>query len=60
VELNKDRWRMSRKDGKSTLIGSMLQHEIYRVDIHDDDEYNLHMKTAMNCPMKIIKVELVR
>lgn len=59
VEANKDRWRVSRKDGKCTLVGGVNIKGIYRVTV-DDDEYESNLKAARNCPVKIIKVEKVK
>lgn len=56
VEANKDRWRMSRRDGKSTLVGGTEKNGIFCVNV-DDDEYESNQKAAMNCPVKILKVE---
>jgi ferredoxin len=47
---------MSRKDGKSTLIGGVQLKGVFRVEI-DDDEYVLNLKAATVCPVKIIKIE---
>jgi ferredoxin len=50
------RWRLSRKDGKSTLVGGTEKKGIFRVDIHADElDINTHIASA--CPVKIIKVE---
>lgn len=56
VEANRSRWRVSRKDGKCNLIGSKEKGGVYRVDV-EEDEYQLNLKAAKNCPAKIIKVE---
>lgn len=56
VETNKNRWRMSRKDGKSTLIGAVEKKGIYRTEV-EDGEYKLVMKAVKNCPVKIIRLE---
>ena len=56
VETNKNRWRVSRKDGKCNLVGGIEKKGIYRADA-DDEEYKMLMKAAKNCPVKIIKVE---
>ena len=56
VDANRSRWRVSRKDGKCNLIGSKEKGEVYRVDV-DEDEYQLNLKAAKNCPVKIIKFE---
>lgn len=56
VEANKNRWRVSRKDGKCNLVGGIEKKGIYRADV-DDEEYKTLMKAAKICPAKIIKVE---
>ncbi|TAL57375.1 MAG: ferredoxin [Bacteroidetes bacterium] len=56
VEAKKDRWRMSRKDGKSTLVGGKNTKGIYRTEI-ENDEYKSIMEAEKNCPVKIIKIE---
>jgi len=58
VELAYDRWRMSKKDGKATLIGSENKKGFYTVRI-DNEEYNENVKAAEACPVKIIKVKLI-
>ena len=59
VEADKNRWRMSRKDGKSTLIGGKNVKGIYRIEA-ENDEYRTIMKAANNCPVKIIKAEKLK
>lgn len=55
VEVNKDRWRMSRKDGKSTLIKGIEKRGVYRVAI-DEDELALAQAAELICPVRIIRV----
>lgn len=59
VEANRDRWRISRVDGKSILIGGVEINHVFRAEI-EPDEYVLNMKASRNCPVKIIKVENVK
>lgn len=56
VEADKNRWRMSRKDGKSRWIGGINNKGIFRGKFKED-EYKLLMKAAKNCPVKIIRLE---
>ncbi len=56
VQASSARWRMSRKDGKSVLVGSTNIKEIYSV-IVGDDEYTENKKAEKNCPVKIIQVK---
>lgn len=55
VEENKNRWRMSRKDGKSNLIGATDKNGIYQVEIAED-EYESAARAAEKCPVKIIQI----
>ena len=56
VETSYARWVMSRKDGKSILIGSRKEKNIYHL-IVGDDEYIESIKVVNNCPVKIIQVQ---
>jgi len=56
VEAAPSRWRMSRKDGKSVLVGGTENNKIYIVTT-GDDEYSANVKASKNCPVKIIRVE---
>lgn len=54
VEADRIRWRMSRKDGKSTLIGGKEKRGIYIAEVQDDESGSA-MKAVKICPVKIIK-----
>ena len=56
VEIAPYRWRVSKKDGKCTLIGGSLKKEIYTIFVDDEEEREAKM-AAKNCPVKIIRVE---
>ena len=56
VEANKSRWRVSTKDGKSTLIGGAEKNGIYVARV-DEDEWKSNEKAMRNCPVRIIIVE---
>lgn len=56
VEAADYRWRMSRKDGKSTLLGGQLKRDFYSVVV-DDHELEDNEQAARNCPVKIIQVQ---
>lgn len=56
VEAAFDRWRMSKKDGKCTLIGATEKRGFHSVVV-GDDEYEDNFVAANVCPVKIIKVE---
>jgi ferredoxin len=56
VEAASHRWRLSRKDGKCTLIGSVGKKGFYSVLV-GDDEWKENRNSAKHCPVKIIRVE---
>lgn len=58
VELAFDRWRMSKKDGKVTLIGGENKKGFYTVRTIDD-EFEDNLKAAQACPMNIIHVKKI-
>jgi len=55
VEAINTRWRMSRKDGKSVLIGAIKKGMYYSVVV-DDDEFIKNKRAETNCPVKIIQL----
>lgn len=55
VEASHNRWRLSRKDGRSVLIGGVRKGEFYSVLI-GDDEYEKNVRAAKHCPVRIIKI----
>jgi len=58
VEYAFDRWRMSKKDGKSTLLGATEKSGFHTVHV-GDEEYEGNVKAAKACPVKIIKVKKI-
>lgn len=56
VEAAPQRWKMSKKDGKSVLLGAKEKKGIYSVVVHES-EYESNIRAARNCPVHIIKVE---
>lgn len=58
VEADPFRWRISRKDGKSVLIGGKEKKGWYSV-IVDDDEQNQLQQAATHCPVNIIRFEQI-
>lgn len=58
VELAFDRWRMSKKDGKVTLIGGVDKKGMYTARV-GDEEYDENVKAAQACPMNIIQVKKI-
>jgi ferredoxin len=55
VEIAPEFWRMSRKDGKSVLLGAEDKRGNWVLKISDAD-FDLHKKAADVCPVKIIDV----
>jgi len=58
VELAYQRWRMSKKDGKCTLIGGVDKKGFYTAKV-DDMEYAENKRAAEVCPVKIIQVKKI-
>jgi len=58
VELAYDRWRMSKKDGKATLVGGVNRKGFYTVKVRED-ELEENVKAAEACPVKIIQVKQI-
>ncbi len=55
VEIAFDQWRMSKKDGKSTLLGAVNKKGFHTVKV--EDEYlDANERAAEACPVNIIKV----
>lgn len=55
VEAAYYRWRISRKDGKCTLIGGKEKKGFFHL-LTGDDEYDDNINAARHCPVNIIKV----
>ena len=58
VELDREHWRLSKKDGKCTLIGSIEKKGFHTLKLTSGD-FDLHEKVAKGCPVAIIKVKEV-
>jgi ferredoxin len=58
VEIARDRWRMSKKDGKVTLIGASDKKGFYTARVQDE-EFDDNVKAAAICPMNIIQVKKI-
>lgn len=56
VEIAPDRWRISKKDGRCTLVGGKANKGIYHVDIHEH-ELEENKRAAKSCPVNIIKID---
>lgn len=55
VEIAYNRWRMSKKDGKSVLLGGIEKKGIFQANILMD-EYNENIRAADACPVNVIQV----
>jgi len=58
VELAYQRWRMSKKDGKCTLIGASESRGFHTARV-SDFEYDENVRASEACPVKIIQVKKV-
>lgn len=58
VELAFNQWRMSKKDGKATLIGAINKKDFHTLKI-DNAEYDDNKRAADACPVNIIKVKII-
>ncbi|MCG3165344.1 MAG: hypothetical protein POELPBGB_01107 [Bacteroidia bacterium] len=56
VEAAPFRWRISRKDGKSILIGGKERKNVFSL-LTGEDEFLANISASENCPVKIIKLE---
>lgn len=56
VEVDKYRWRMSRKDGKCTLIGGTEKKGWFSVVV-EEDELPAVEAAARHCPVNIIRFD---
>jgi ferredoxin len=59
VEAAHHRWRISRKDGKCTLVGGIEKKGFFSVLV-GDDEWEDNQMAAKHCPVNIIKIEKVK
>ena len=55
VEAADYRWRISRKDGKCTLVGGKEKKGFYSILV-DDFEYEDNELAKVNCPVNIIQI----
>ncbi len=54
-DMQPDIWRMSTKDGKATLVNSIVKNKVHLRNVYDWDK-PLAMSVATACPAKIIKI----
>ena len=59
VEIAPFRWRMSKKDGKSTLLNSTQKNNIFQVVVDTDEEKDNKL-AAENCPVNIIRLQATK
>jgi ferredoxin len=57
-DLVPERWEISKKDGKSNLIGSNEKKGVFSVKVFDF-EFERNKKAEEICPIKIIKVDKI-
>ena len=55
VEASSARWRISRKDGKSVLVGGVRKKYIHFVVV-GEDERSENMQAYRNCPARVIQI----
>lgn len=48
-------WRMSKKDGKATLLNAIAKKEVFILEINQHDMH-VSLEAARICPVKIIKI----
>lgn len=53
-ELQPELWRMSKKDGKATLLQSIAKKDVFIATV-DEATYNRTQEIAPQCPVRIIK-----
>lgn len=58
VEFAPERWRMSKKDGKVTLLGAEEKKGVYTTRV-TENEYDNNAKAAHACPMNIIHIKVL-
>lgn len=54
-DMQPDLWRMSRKDGKATLVNALSKKKVYILPLTKDME-SLSVEAAMACPVKVIHI----
>ncbi len=54
-EMQPEYWRLSRKDGKATLLGGLLKKDTHILEIPEQDVTRSE-DVASHCPVKVIKV----
>lgn len=58
VEFAQEQWRISKKDGKSVLLGATEKKGFHTLKT-DEIHYDANVKAAEACPVNIIHVKIV-
>jgi ferredoxin len=58
VEAAPYRWRMSKKDGKATLLQGVEKKSIFQTTVSLEEEYDNQI-AAKNCPVKVIQLKVL-
>lgn len=56
AEVAPGQWKMSRKDGKATLIGAKEKKGVFSLLIQEMEKA-VNIQAATNCPVRIIRVD---
>ena len=59
VELAPEHWRMSKRDGKSVLLGAREKKGQHTLKLSDDTAFEANEAAARACPVNIIQVRQV-
>jgi ferredoxin len=59
VELAPERWRMSKKDGKSILLEAREKKGFHTVEVHDMEHLE-NVAAAEACPVNIIHIKKLK
>jgi len=54
-ELQPEYWRMSRKDGKASLLRSIAKNDIHQLAI-SEDAVSKTLEVIEGCPVRIIRI----
>jgi len=54
-EMQPTLWRMSKKDGKASLVKAIQKRNVYILDINEQDAI-ASQATVVACPVNVIKV----
>lgn len=56
VEIDFERWRMSKRDGKATLINGIEKKGVYQLAIKSED-IEICENVVRACPVNVIRIE---